>query len=320
MKLIVQIPCYNEEKTLPITVRSIPRKIESIDEVEILVIDDGSTDNTVHVAREVGVDHIVKLTNNKGLAEGFMAGIDACLKLGADVIVNTDGDNQYYGTDIQKLIQPILEGQAEMVIGDRNVNGIYYFSSVKKRLQSFGSWVVRQLSGTNIPDATSGFRAFSKDAALRMNVVSRFTYTLETIIQAGKKNIALTHIPVRTNEKLRESRLFTGMWGYVKRSMSTIIRIYTMYEPLKMFFYIGSFIFGLGALIGLRFLYFFLFVDRGGGHVQSLILSAILTIVGFQIFMIGLLADLIGANRRLIEDTLYRIRKFELRFGGKKGE
>ena len=315
MKLIIQIPCFNEEQTLPITLKSLPQKVAGVDEVEVLIIDDGSTDKTVDVARAHGVHHIVRLAKNKGLAEGFITGIDAALKIGADIIVNTDGDNQYCGDDIERLIQPIVKGKAEFVIGDRKVNGVAHFSFVKKKLQVLGSWVVRQLSGTQIPDVTSGFRAMSREAALRMNVVSRYTYTLETIIQAGKKNIALDHVPVRTNMKLRESRLFSNIGAYIKKSMSTMIRIYTMYEPLKMFLYIGSLFFGGGLLIGVRFLYYYFFIDRGEGHIQSLILAAVLLILGFQVFMIGLLADVIGANRSLIEDALYRIKKMELKPG-----
>ena len=311
MKLIIQIPCLNEEKTLPVTLKEIPRKIDGVDEVELLVIDDGSTDNTIKVARENGVQHIVRFTNNKGLAEAFNAGLDACLKLGADIIVNTDGDNQYSGEDIKKLIQPIIDGEADIVIGDRQVNGIKHFSYAKRKLQILGSWVVKHVSNTNVPDATSGFRALSREAALRMNVVTRFSYTLETIIQAGKKNLAVSHIPIRTNEKLRDSRLFRSIPGYIKRSILTIFRIYTMYEPLKMFFRIGGIIFGAGLIISLRFLYFYL-TGQGGGHIQSLILATILFIIGFQTMMIGLVADLIGGNRRLIEDTLYRVKKIEL--------
>jgi len=311
VKLIVQIPCYNEENTLPITLKGIPRKFRGIDEIKILVIDDGSTDRTVEVAQREGVDHIVRLTNNKGLAECFTTGIDACLRLGADIIVNTDGDNQYRGEDIQKLVDPILSGEADMVIGDRNVKDIEHFSFVKKRLQSLGSWVVRQVSNTHIPDATSGFRAFSREAAFRLNIISRYSYTLESIIQAGKKNIALTHVPVRTNEKLRPSRLFSTLYSYIKRSTATIIRIYTLYEPLKIFLLIGGFIFSLGVLISLRYLYFNLFKQEAG-HIQSLILAAVFMIVGFQITMIGLLSDIIAANRRLIEDVLHRIKKIEL--------
>ncbi len=308
MKLIIQIPCYNEEATLPLTLKQLPRSFQGVDEVEILVIDDGSTDRTVEVAKQEGVHHIVRLTNHKGLAHAFSAGLDACLRLGADIIVNTDADNQYVGEDIQKLIQPILNGEAEMVIGDRQVNTLPHFSFIKKQLQRLGSWTVRQLSGTEIPDTTSGFRAFSREAAMRLNVISRFTYTLETVIQAGKKNIALAHVPIRVNPQLRPSRLFSSVWGYIKRSTATILRIYTMYEPLKMFSIIGSIIFGAGVFIGIRFLYYY-FSHQGTGHVQSLILAAVLMIVGFQVIMIGLLSDIIAANRLLIEEILYRMKK-----------
>lgn len=313
-KLIIQIPCYNEEKTLPVTLREIPRSIKGVDKVELLIIDDGSTDRTVEVARENGVDHVVKLTNNKGLAEGFLNGLDACLKLDADIIVNTDGDNQYNGADIEKLIEPIVKGKADIVVGNRQVDNIEHFSLLKKKLQHLGSWVVRQVSGTDIPDTTSGFRAFSRDAALKLNVVSRFSYTLETIIQAGKKNIAITHVPVGTNSKMRESRLFKSTYSYIKRSLATIIRIYTMYEPIKTFFLIGGLIFSGGLILSLRYLYFYFFTPFGGqGHIQSVILAAVLFIVGFQVMVIGLLSDIIAANRRLLEDTLYRVKKLELK-------
>ena len=322
MKLIIQIPCYNEEKTLPLTLRDIPRKFRGVDEVEILIVDDGSTDRTVEVAREEGVDHIVRLTNNKGLAEGFMTGIDASLRLGADIIVNTDGDNQYCGEDIQKLIDPIIDGKADMVIGDRNVKEIAHFSFLKKILQLAGSWVVRHLSGTDIPDVTSGFRAFSREAAMRLNVISRFTYTLETIIQAVKKNIAITHVPIRTNKRTRPSRLFSSIPSYIRRSISTITRIWMLYEPMKIFMYIGGLIFIAGLVVSVRFLYFY-FTGSGSGHIQSLILSAVMMIVGFQIIMIGFLADIISANRRLIEDVLLRLKRMELfkreKAGGKDG-
>lgn len=311
MKLIVQIPCLNEEKTLPITVRDIPRKIEGIDKVEILIIDDGSTDRTVEVAKEIGVDHIVRFRNRKGLARAFMSGIDASLKLGADIIVNTDGDNQYKGEDIPKLIKPILDGKADFVMGERNIDSNPDFSPIKKRLQRLGSWVVRQFSETDIPDTTSGFRAYSREAALNINVVSPYTYTLETIIQAGKKHMAITSVPIGTNRKLRESRLFSSIFQYIERSITTIIRMYTMYQPLRVFFYVGTTIFSIGFLIGLRFLYFYL-TGSGAGHVQSLILSAVLLILGFQLFMMGLIGDIISSNRRLIEDILYRVKKAEL--------
>jgi glycosyltransferase involved in cell wall biosynthesis len=312
VKLIIQIPCLNEEKTLPVTLADLPKKIGGVDEIETLIIDDGSTDRTVEVARRHGVNHIVRLTNRKGLAEAFMAGLDASLKLGADIIVNTDGDNQYRGVDVARLIAPILDGKADMVVGDRQVERVVHFSPIKKKLQKLGSWVVRHVSGTDVPDATSGFRAYSREAALRLNIISRFTYTLETIIQAGKKNIALSHVKVATNGKLRESRLFTSIPSYIKRSISTILRIYTMYEPLKTFVKIGALIFSAGFLVSLRFLWYYFFVDGGGGHIQSLILSAVLMLVGFQVGLIGLVADLISGNRRLIEDCLYRVKKIEM--------
>lgn len=312
MKLIIQIPCFNEEATLPHTVKEIPKSLAGIDEVELLIVDDGSTDNTVQVARGLGVDHIVRLTNNKGLAEAFMAGINASLNLGADVIVNTDADNQYKGADIQKLIAPILAGNADMVIGDRQVQKIQHFSFLKKILQKIGSWVVRQVSNTNIADTTSGFRALNREAALRINVISRFTYTLETIIQAGKKNLAITHVPIETNEMLRESRLFTSISSYIKKSVSTIFRIYTMYEPLKTFIWIGGIIFSIGMVISIRFLYYYIMGD-GAGHIQSLIFAAVMFIIGFQTMVMGLMADLIGGNRRLIENVLYRLRKQEVK-------
>jgi len=312
MKLIIQIPCFNEEETLPVTLKEIPRTYEGVDEVEFLIIDDGSTDRTVEVAREHGVHHIVRFTNNKGLAEAFSAGLDASLRLGADIIVNTDGDNQYVGEDIARLIAPVVNGEADMVIGDRQIMTIAHFSFVKKMLQRLGSWVVRQLAGTETPDTTSGFRAFSREAAMRLNIISRYTYTLETVIQAGKKNIAMTHVPIRTNGVLRPSRLFKSIPAYIKRSMATIFRIYTLYEPLKMFVTTGSIFIGGGLIIGLRFLYFFI-KNGTAGHIQSLILAAIALIIGFQMIMFGVLADLVSANRRLIEDALYRIRKGNLK-------
>jgi glycosyltransferase involved in cell wall biosynthesis len=311
MKLIIQLPCLNEEKTLPQTINDLPKEIPGVDEIETLIIDDGSTDRTIEVARELGVNHVIQFTHNKGLAEAFMAGLNASLQKGADIIVNTDGDNQYNGKDIAKLIDPILKGKADFVIGDRQVENIGHFSKIKIWLQKLGSWVVRKVSNTAVPDTTSGFRALNREAALQLTVISRFTYTLETIIQAGKKNLAVSHVPVATNEKLRDSRLFTSIPSYLKKSISTIFKIYTVYEPLKIFLLLGGFIFLLGALISLRFLYFY-FTGNGAGHIQSLILGAVFYIIGFQIMVIGLVADLIGANRRIIENILYRVRKIEL--------
>jgi len=319
MKLIVQIPCLNEEEALPLTVRDIPRIIEGIDKVEILVIDDGSTDRTSEVARELGINHVIRFSSTQGLARAFMAGLDASLKQGADIIVNTDADNQYQGEDIAALIKPIVEGRADIVVGNRVTDIIEHFSAAKKILQKAGSWVVRKVSGTQIPDATCGFRAYSREAALKINVISEFTYTLETIIQAGKKNIAIDHVTIRTNQPLRKSRLYSNTMSYIKRSISTIFRIYAMYEPLKTFFYIGGLVFSAGIMLSLRFLYFY-FSRSGAGHVQSLILAAILIIIGFQIIIIGLVADLISGNRRLIEDNLYRLKKLELFLSTTRGK
>ena len=313
MKLIIQIPCYNEEETLAIALKEIPRSIPGIDTVELLIINDGSTDRTVEVARAHGVDHVVDFPKNKGLAKGFMSGIERCLTEGADIIVNTDADNQYCGADIAKLVRPILDHQADMVIGERPIDDIKHFGYVKKRLQRLGSWVVRRVSNTRIPDATSGFRAYSRDAALRMNVLNDFTYTVETIIQAGQSNIALTHVPIRTNPPTRESRLFRSTFQYLKRSTLTVLRIFMVYKPLRVFAAAGSVIFGLGFLLGLRFLYYYLIARQGsGGKVQSVILAAVLMIIGFQVIVLGLISDLIAANRKLIQDTLFRVRRLEL--------
>ena len=311
MKLIIQIPCLNEELSLPITLEDLPKQIEGIDSIETLIIDDGSTDKTVEVAKKLGVHHVLQFTNNKGLAKAFIAGINQSLKLGADIIVNTDADNQYFGGDIVKLIQPILKKDSDIVVGDRQVETIGHFSPVKIFLQKFGSWVVRQLSGTEVPDATSGFRAYSRDAALQLNVVSDFTYTIETIISAGKKNLAIAHIPVKTNTKLRESRLFPSIRVYLQRSLVTMLKVYSMYRPLRLFTLAGGTTFLLGFAIGCRYLFFF-FMGQTEGHIQSLILSAILLIVGFQIIMMGIAAELISVNRQLLEDIQVRIKKDEL--------
>ena len=308
MKLIIQIPCYNEAETLTVTLNDLPKKISGIDEIEYLIIDDGSADNTVEVAKEWGVHHIVRFRRNKGLAKGFVAGLDACLMHGADIIVNTDADNQYCGEDIEKLIRPILEEKADIVVGERPIDDTVHFSWMKKKLQHFGSWVVRKASKTNIPDAPSGFRAYSRDAAMRMNVVNDYTYTLETIVQAGRNQMAITSVPIRTNPELRKSRLFHSMWGYVKKSMLTILRALMWYKPLYCFSLVASVPSAIGIIIGIRFLCYY-FTGRGNGHVQSLILACTLLIIGFITFVIGMLADVIAANRKILEDTQYHVKK-----------
>lgn len=308
MKLIIQIPCYNEEKTLNVTIHDLPRQIDGVDEIEYLIINDGSQDNTVAEARRLGVHHVVNFKNNKGLAYGFVAGLDACLHLGADIIVNTDADNQYCGADIEKLIQPILQGKADMVIGERPIDETQHFSKKKKMFQHFGSWIVRKASNTDVPDAPSGFRAYTREAALRVNVTNDYTYTLETIIQAGRNKMAIASVPIRTNPELRKSRLFKNMWSYMKRSSSVIVRSYMMYRPLKFFGTLGAIIFAFGLLIGLRYLYFF-FIGDSAGHIQSLLLTVILLLLGSQTFFIGLIADMIAQSRKLLEDIQFRVRK-----------
>ncbi len=313
MKLIIQIPCLNEADTLPATIADLPRTVPGLDVIELLVIDDGSRDGTAEVARACGVDHVVRLRRNKGLAAAFMAGIDASLKQGADFIVNTDADNQYAGKDIPKLLGPLLKGEADIVIGDRNIAGLEHMSWRKRQLQGLGSWVVRQVSNTSVPDTTSGFRAYTRDAALRMTIVSDFSYTLESIIQAGKKRMAIAHVPIETNPRTRKSRLFDNAFSYIKRSSATIVRIYAMYEPLKIFTYIGLAIFAAGLIFPAQFLYTEVTQTRyGPRNLQGLILSAVLMIVGFQVLLIGLLADVISANRKLLEDLLYRVRSLDL--------
>ncbi|MCI9053303.1 MAG: glycosyltransferase family 2 protein [Lachnospiraceae bacterium] len=310
MKLIIQIPCYNEEATLHIALQDLPKKIEGIDEIEYLIINDGSKDRTVEVARKWGVNYVVNFKRNKGLAYGFLAGIDACLRNGADIIVNTDADNQYVAADIEKLVRPILEGKTDIVIGERPIDETEHFSPLKKKLQHFGSYVVRVASKSDIPDAPSGFRAYSRDAAMRLNVINEYTYTLETIVQAGRSKIAMTSVPIRTNPELRKSRLFHSMFGYVKKSMVTILRAFMMYKPLKFFSIIGALVFLLGAVIGVRFLVFF-FSGSGNGHVQSLILASTLMLLGFQTIIVGLQADLIAANRKILEDIQYRVKRLD---------
>jgi glycosyltransferase involved in cell wall biosynthesis len=314
MKLIIQIPCFDEEQTLPATLGDLPREIPGIDTVEWLVIDDGSSDRTIEVAREGGVDHVVRLTNNKGLAAAFQAGLDACLKLGADVIVNTDADNQYSGHDIPKLVKPILAGQADMVIGDRETDEIEHFSPVKKRLQRWGSAVVRRASGTGVPDTTSGFRAYNREAALQMQVVSKFTYTLESIIQAGKMLVAVDHVSIRTNEKTRESRLFPSTSAYVRRNAASIFRIYALYEPLRVFLAAAAFFALIGAVIWVRFLWFF-FSGEGEGHIQSLILGSTMFIVAVQLAALGVVGDILAGSRVLQQRALERVRRVELHLG-----
>ena len=316
MKLIIQIPCYNEAETLPQTIKSLPRYLPGIDCIEILVIDDGSTDSTSQAARMAGVHHIVQIPHHVGLAMGFLQGLEAFLQHGADVIVNTDADNQYYSEDIQHLIEPILAGRADIVVGDRGVGTLASFSPSKRLLQRFGSWVIAKASGVRTPDATSGFRAITREAALRTLVLSEYSYTLETLIQAGAHHMAVEYVPVRTNPQTRPSRLMRSVPHYLANSGTTIIRSYTMYRALRVFSALGGLFLLVGAAIGLRFLYFFI-VNNGqyAGHIQSLILSAVLLIVGFQILLIGLLADLIGFNRKILEEVLYRLKRVELTKG-----
>ena len=310
MKLIIQIPCLNEAETLEIALNDLPKHIEGIDEIEYLIINDGSKDNTVEVAKNWGVHYVVNFKQNKGLAKGFMAGLDACLKNGADIIVNTDADNQYCGADIEKIVRPILDGKADIVIGERPIDDTEHFSPLKKKLQHIGSWTVRIASKSDIPDAPSGFRAYSREAAMRLNVVNQYTYTLETIVQAGHEKFAMTSVPIRTNAELRESRLFSSMFGYIKKSMVTIIRSFMMYKPLRFFGTIGVILFLIGLILGDRYVVFII-VGAAGGHVQSLILASTLMMMGFMTGIIGLQADVIAANRKILEDIQYHVRKID---------
>ncbi|NQV20151.1 MAG: glycosyltransferase family 2 protein [Rhodospirillales bacterium] len=309
-KLIIQIPCYNEAETLGVTVAALPRLVPGVDKVEILVIDDGSTDGTDLVAREVGVHHVVRLPRNQGLAAAFMAGLRASIDAGADIIVNTDADNQYCADDIPKLVDPVLRGDAEIVVGARPIAEIGHFSPAKKFLQKLGSWAVRQASKTDIPDAPSGFRAFSRDAAMQMNVFSEYTYTLETIIQAGQKNMAIVSVPVRVNEELRPSRLIKSISSYISRSVLTIARIFVLYRAFRFFAMLGATLFGVGFLLALRFLYFYL-TGEGDGHVQSVLLSVGLMTMGFIALIFGIIADLVSINRKLLERITVQVHRVD---------
>lgn len=315
-KLIIQIPCYNEEATLGLTLSELPRQVPGVDTVEWLIINDGSVDRTVEVARSLGVNHIVSFEHNQGLAKAFMAGLEASLKAGADIIVNTDADNQYCAADIPLLVEPILLGQAEIVIGARPIRQIKHFSPTKKFLQEFGSWIVRMVSNTNIPDAPSGFRAISRNAAFQINVFNQYTYTLEMIIQAGQRGMAITSVPIRTNGYLRPSRLVKSIPVYVQRSILTILRIFMTYKPLKFFFLLGSLPFALGTLLGVRWLILFFMEESLRARVPSLVLAAILILIGFQLWIFGLVADLMSVNRRILEDIQLRLRRAEVEQGG----
>ena len=310
MKLIVQIPAFNEEKTIAQTLRDIPKRVDGFTSVETLVIDDGSSDKTADAARKAGATHLVQLRNHRGLSAAFVAGIDAALRLGADVIVNTDADNQYAAADIVKLVAPIVKGSAEVVIGDRETSKSPHMSAFKKSLQRLGSWTVGKASGVHIADVTSGFRAFSREAAMQINVFNPFTYTLETIIQSGNRNLGVQTVAVKTNAPTRESRLYRGVGTYLRKSIATIFRIYTLYKPLKTFFAIGAVLMLAGLALGVRFIWAFTQGDRAG-HIQSLILCAVFLVTGFQTWLIALLADLIAVNRRLSEEVLIRVKKLE---------
>lgn len=310
MKLIIQIPCYNEAETLEVALNALPKQIDGIDTIEVLIINDGSGDNTVEVAKNWGVNHIVNFNKNKGLAKGFMAGLDRCIKEGADIIVNTDADNQYEADDIQHIVKPVLDKKADIVVGTRPISETEHFSPIKKLLQKFGSWVVRIASKTEVQDAPSGFRAISRDAAMRLNVFNEYTYTLETIIQAGQKNMAIISVPIRTNEDLRPSRLFSSIPMYIKKSVGTIIRIFMIYRPVRFFSAIGAILFLSGFALGIRWIILYLTGDSGT-HVPSLVLASILMLSGFMSVLAGFMSDLIATNRKLLEEIQYRVRKLE---------
>jgi glycosyltransferase involved in cell wall biosynthesis len=309
-KLIVQIPCYNEQDTLAVALSALPRSVPGVDVVEWLVIDDGSQDGTAEVAKQHGVDHIVRLPRHQGLSRAFVAGLEASLEAGADVIVNTDADNQYRAEDIPKLIEPILKGEAEIVVGARPIGEIEHFSPAKKALQRFGSWLTRVISKTDVQDAPSGFRALSREAAMRLHVFNEYTYTIETIIQAGQKGMAITSVPIGINKELRPSRLVTSLPGYLNRQLLTMVRIFVTYRPFRFFAALGGTAFAIGLAISLRFLYFY-FTEGGRGHIQSLILSALLMGIGVSLGVVGLLADLISVNRQLLEGLDWRLKKLE---------
>lgn len=312
MKLIIQLPCLNEAGTLAVALRDLPRAVPGFDRVEWLVVDDGSSDGTAELAQQLGVDHVVRHPVNRGLAAAFMTGLETCLRLGADVIVNTDADNQYEAADIPALTAPIIEGRADMVIGARPIDETEHFSWIKKKLQRLGSWAVRVASKTAVEDAPSGFRAITRETAMRLNVFNPYTYTIETIIQAGLSNLRVLSVPVRTNPDLRPSRLVKSISSYVRRSLVTILRIFVIYRPMAFFFWPGAALVGLGGLLALRFLYFYFVTGDGGGHVQSLIFSALMVILGALLFMVALLADIITANRKLLERTLLRVQRLEM--------
>ena len=311
MKLMIQIPCLNEEETLPATLGDIPKQIDGIDTIEVVIIDDGCTDRTVEVAREHGVEHVMSFAANRGLGHAFAAGIDFCLQSGADIIVNTDGDNQYHGGDIPKLVAPILAGKAELVIGDREPSKVAHFSPLKKKLQLVGSRVISQLAGIDVPDVASGFKAYSREAAMRLAMSTDFDHTVDHVIQAGRKRVPTVSVPIRTNDKLRESRLFSNVSQFILRSLQIAVRVYSTYGAMAIFSAAGAATFSGGVILGLRFVYYFLFTDSSHLHVQSLILAAILMLAGLQMILTGIVADLICSSRNILEDVSYRLRRAE---------